>query len=426
MYSQRVLIFAISLFVLCDALFVSARPYRGAPRGRVVLKRALDGIRKSQWRRNSKYFPSATYPPLTWNKQRGLYPSAVHLNFHGEVPAAQGRNLYQFPDDNGFVTMFVLHGLSEILDAVAGSDNRALRSLVEDAVREDDLVHGIEAVAAHKDLNPQYANASALNFWNMRPNTTGGDKFASYPANIAVPLGSAKNGFEVISKGLHAVKLGQLSDQLKRVSGLVLQFMSVFHIPADADDSGCNLALGGQLLSLQSRGLLPRAADTWKQLNSDGGAIFDIIKKYAYRPFSDDQDAAMIDPRTYFWLHPFLVREKERGDTDSVLLVTTWLQHHSEIKESAAHGSSKMPFSVNNIDATVLCNALYGMASMVIHGGPEYADKLDNDRDLQNLFKSSIRLLAWILETDQLSKRADLVLLYYPPVYDFYWFGTLH
>lgn len=75
----------------------------------------LQDILKAQAQRSTNYFPRKSYPPLQWSRQKGIFDSFVHLNFHGQAPAMPLlRNVYHFPDDNAFVTMFVLEALLDI------------------------------------------------------------------------------------------------------------------------------------------------------------------------------------------------------------------------------------------------------------------------------------------------------------------------
>ena len=60
---------------------------------------------RALWKRGTEFSPKFLYPPLSWSTQSGLFPSFVHLNFHGQPIMARGRNLYNFPDSNGFVSM---------------------------------------------------------------------------------------------------------------------------------------------------------------------------------------------------------------------------------------------------------------------------------------------------------------------------------
>jgi hypothetical protein len=81
----------------------------------------------------------------------------------------------------------------------------------------------------------------------------------------------------------------------------------------------------------------------------------------------------------------------------------------------------KMPFSVNNIDASVTANALYGIASYVF----ESKAAMDAfDAEMQDLFLFNAKLLAWIITDRVVIKHNSLALLYYPPKYAFYWFAA--
>jgi hypothetical protein len=71
----------------------------------LVNRLQLDSYR-ALWKRDTEFSPKFVYPPLTWSTQKGLFPSYVHLNFHGQPIMAAGRNKYSFPDSNGFVSMY--------------------------------------------------------------------------------------------------------------------------------------------------------------------------------------------------------------------------------------------------------------------------------------------------------------------------------
>jgi hypothetical protein len=44
------------------------------------------------------------------------------------------------------------------------------------------------------------------------------------------------------------------------------------------------------------------------------------------------------------------------------------------------------------------------------------------DAEIENIYVSSAKVLEFILKNNLLSVRPDLILLYYPPILDFYWF----
>jgi hypothetical protein len=63
---------------------------------------------------------------------------------------------------------------------------------------------------------------------------------------------------------------------------------------------------------------------------------------------------------------------------------------------------------------------MFGLTSGLL-----YNEKFENyfqDEDLQKLYEDTADMLVWVLESDAMNERPDLTLLYYPPVYDFYWF----
>jgi hypothetical protein len=106
--------------------------------------------------------------------------------------------------------------------------------------------------------------------------------------------------------------------------------------------------------------------------------------------------------------------------------VPTWILSQSEIEEKFySHGVS-MPFQCNNVDASVGANMVFGLTSGLLYDTSfqEYFD----DEHIQRMYLDTTDMLAWILETNVMNERPDLTLLYYPPVYDYYWFvsRTLH
>ncbi len=53
-------------------------------------------------------------------------------------------------------------------------------------------------------------------------------------------------------------------------------------------------------------------------------SLFSLLQHYAYMPGSKRLGRALVDPRTYVWLHPFLQQHREQ--LADIALVTTWLQ----------------------------------------------------------------------------------------------------
>lgn len=92
--------------------------------------------------------------------------------------------------------------------------------------------------------------------------------------------------------------------------------------------------------------------------------FYSQISKYAYRPFENSEERPRgneLDPRSYFILHNFLKMKKEeaiaKGVEPSVILPTTWMLNFDEQLIDIV----VMPFYVNNVDASVNSNFLFGL-----------------------------------------------------------------
>jgi hypothetical protein len=237
-------------------------------------------------------------------------------------------------------------------------------------------------------------------------------------------------------------------------------FLSAFEIPSDSDDTGCGLALGLKLKNSPFSAIY----NTWALKNSDLATSMSSYKKFSYKPFSTDINENLIDPRTYYWLRGFLEEQAAQKNT-GLALITTWFQNMELCQKQAP--AVRMPFDVNNVDASVIANALFGiffasdfpplfptillspylpsslflpsssptpllplshrphlvhthlgMTSTLLEGG----NLSWFDSEVQSLYQDSANLLSWILRNNTLANRPDLVLVYYPPIYDFYWF----
>eukprot|EP01104_Vermistella_antarctica_P004145 TRINITY_DN14651_c0_g1_i2.p1 TRINITY_DN14651_c0_g1~~TRINITY_DN14651_c0_g1_i2.p1 ORF type:complete len:408 (+),score=74.73 TRINITY_DN14651_c0_g1_i2:186-1409(+) len=140
---------------------------------------------------------------------------------------------------------------------------------------------------------------------------------------------------------------------------------------------------------------------------------------YAYQPFSNDTSVNSIDPRTYFWLRDFL---QSRTPSDTFRLIPTWVLNLDEDFAGFDAGVA-MPFNANNVDASVSANALFGLTTALVMGnGTSESDWFS--ADMQALYLNTADLLAFVVDSESLLSRPDLVLLYYPPVYDFYWMSA--
>ena len=142
------------------------------------------------------------------------------------------------------------------------------------------------------------------------------------------------------------------------------------------------------------------------------------VKKYAYRPLSGDIDSDLIDPRTYFYMRKYTY-SKISNDTTAAF-VTTWVQNLSEDRIEFYKNYS-MPFNTNNVDLTVSTNVMYGITSAIVANMSDPDSWFD--ADLQTVYENTTDLIAWMI-CHNFSSRPDLVLPYYPSVYNFYWFTS--
>lgn len=77
-----------------------------------------------------------------------------------------------------------------------------------------------------------------------------------------------------------------------------------------------------------------------------------------------------------------------------------------------------MPFETNNVDATVSANFLFGLTFQIM---TDTIKPSDLHSDLLLMVHNTVDLIEYVVE--KVSKdRLDLILVYYPSKYDFYWF----
>jgi hypothetical protein len=98
-------------------------------------------------------------------------------------------------------------------------------------------------------------------------------------------------------------------------------FLRAFQIPPDFDDSFVNLGLGALLKDLSQ--YLPAAFGQWTDKNTNITSLFDALRKYAYRPFSNDPNLNTIDTRTFYYMRHFLADAASRKE--DIALVPTWV-----------------------------------------------------------------------------------------------------
>ena len=190
--------------------------------------------------------------------------------------------------------------------------------------------------------------------------------------------------------------------------------VQAFKIPADFDDTFVNVGLGSLLM--EQRFSFPNAFVEWTLNNTKLETVFDALKTFSYRPFHQDLDCSLIDPRTFFYLRNFLYKYEEQGD---IALPATWAENIT-MQKTLLYKGVAMPFNLNNVDLTVTANVIYGITAAIL-AELKYPSKTWFDEELQQIYLNSTNLIAYHI-AHNFSSRPDLALTYYPSVYNFYWF----
>lgn len=159
------------------------------------------------------------------------------------------------------------------------------------------------------------------------------------------------------------------------------------------------------------------AYQSWSRRNQNIRGVVAALKKYAYRPFSTSTDSNLIDSRSFFHLRDFIYEMQSQNRT--VAFITTWIMDLSEDRVLYYKGVA-MPFNLNNVDLTVSANVLYGLTSGLLSGLIEV--ELFDD-DLQMIYESTISMMVWEM-SHNFSARPDLAFVYYPSIYNFFWFTS--
>lgn len=348
--------------------------------------------------------------PLQWRVDQGLYRSEIHLNFVGqgwwedESNTLLRRN-FAIPDSNMFVTTFILSALLEAasLDAI-------------ELAPDDQSFHlALDAVLSFKDKN-RPAGVPVYSFW---PQEKINGTWAANPVNLVAPSQYYDSLTEFVAEIFKSVGLEGFYEEIEFAAVVLEGYIKAYHIPADLDDSSVNMALGGMLAAQRDK--FPQAYAKWEAVNSNVTGLFELINKYAYRPFvSNGQFTDLIDPRSYYFMHPFLAQLSQ----PSLALGCTWLM--DLVGDNKTSGVVGMPFHVNNVDMTVISNFLYGTSQAVLEelNGGAAKQYFISHPDFQQVYENSAQAISWAIETGAAAARPDISLLYYPSIYDFLWMAA--
>ncbi|GFS23523.1 hypothetical protein ElyMa_005135100 [Elysia marginata] len=414
--------------VLAPGLLTAAtQPWDRASRHR--LKQTLfQEISKRQVLEGKAAIPHSSQPL----QQKGVYDCKVRFNFAGECWKKELRHRLAFFDNNPFVPIWVSLLLLEAHvygRGIEPSNQQLFLSLgylntTIDKTRDyDNSLIGFypyifDDAQQKFVMRKVFVEEIIHMFENLPPALLDGFRYI-----IPEPL---RQALVIQNKGNNSLGggcLGDVSDeQIRREianSGfMVMQYHTVSPVfPSDSDDTFSWLGLGAMLkISRDQRNNFASPLQAWLEMNSNISSAFEALKTYAYRPFSHDSNSNTIDSRSYYALRSFL--DQAKAANNDVALVTTWFQNIDEELPAKA-GEITMPTFVNDVCLAVGANVLYGIVSTVLSGlvPPEVLD----DPDIERLLYNTSSLIDHMIHHD-FHERQDLVLFYYPPRNQFFFF----
>ena len=357
-------------------------------------------------------------PPFSWYDFSGLYPSNIHINFHGPPIATLARNDVKIPDSNVFVTLWVTSILLEL-------DNTGTISY-----SPTELNNAINAIVDFKDKNFNVSQ-NAFNFWKQKLKNKN-VLWETNPENLLGIINEDLSVFENIKNILTDLDLEFLWPYIQSIlnelpfgsTAQMKEMKAAFRIPGDFDDTSLGLGLAVDLYNYRNK--FPEAFNNWNKTLGAGtlSEIFQMYVEKSYKPFSKDTNQNSIDPRTYYFMRDFLALQKLQGNFN-LTVATTWIWDIKTSRSSFYSGVA-MPFNVNNVDGTVCANVLMSITKTVLSASatqPETVAQWFN-QDVRQLYRDTAKYLSWMIETDRVRERPDLGMLYYPSIYNFYWFAS--
>ncbi|GFO07640.1 hypothetical protein PoB_003414500 [Plakobranchus ocellatus] len=359
-------------------------------------------------------------------QQRGVYDCVVRFNFAGECWQKELRHRLGFFDNNPFVPIWVSTLLLEahLYGGGISPSERQLHLALDylnttlDRSRsyENSLIGFYPYI---RDENRQkyvmrkvFVEEIMYMFQSLPPALIAGFEY------LLPDVLKQRHGMNQSLDGcLSEVSEEKVKDEVANSGFMLMQFHTISPVfPSDSDDTFSWLGLGAALNLASDHGIFTGPRDVWMAMNPNITSAFDALRVYAYRPFSEDSDSNTIDSRTYYALRRFLQQARDSGR--DVALVTTWFQNIGE-ELSGQAGEMTMPTFVNDVCLAVGANVLYGITSTVLTGMVP-ADILD-DPDILKLYQNTSSLIAHMIRHD-FHNRQDLVLFYYPPRNQFYFF----
>lgn len=338
------------------------------------------------------------YFPLRYNKIEGIFNSYIHVNFvnvekNTKMDSVLRTNL-KCLDMNMFVTNFVLKILQEV------------NELGEISLKEEIFLKGFKGLLQFRDKN--FDNLPIYTFWRQIKSKS---KYWMQNPDSMVGLLDKKPNTNSLIKFLKLIGLNNFAKFLEEFNSLWNSFSYAYKIPADLDDTFTALALTSSLSKYNNTNFNKE----WIEKNSNFSNLFNTIKKYSYKPFSKEEPLNPLDPRTYFWIHNFIMKKKAEGRYN-LTIPTTWIWDLNTTKDSNDY--VLIPFKVNNIDMNVISNFLYGITNFILFR-PQNKSLID--QEMIEMIKDVKDLIYYVIENDIVCNRGDLSILYYPSKWDFFW-----
>jgi len=155
---------------------------------------------------------------------------------------------------------------------------------------------------------------------------------------------------------------------------------------------------------------------TWANMNMNYSVVAQMFYNYAYKPFGNDSDSKLIDPRSYYWLRPYLqnkiAKAKASGTQPYAAIPVTWATSHSSDASRRNAGYYQIPYHVNNVEATVCGDTLYGLTAMVLSKAQGYDTFFTPN--VQQMYLNAAEIVAFTLNSNLFVDRVDLTMFYYP------------
>ncbi|KAK7486103.1 hypothetical protein BaRGS_00022712 [Batillaria attramentaria] len=340
----------------------------------------------------------------------GLFPSEVHINFHGEpqVAALRSGPSHSVLDLTSLATLLTLTALVE---ATMIGGVKTLTSA--------DVVSALEALQTFRSA--EYEEDSALmTFWpGCKPKDTS-CKLQTVSEN-AVKGGGSVKPYTILQTAVKDCKTctgGKQSLANIKQNALCLEVFQTsladyakrYNFPPDITSSFANLALGALL---KKGGKSYEAAfEVWENANRNFSSLTQHVSSFAYKPDSKNAKENIIDSRTYYNLAGFLSGDTASEKENSVELCTNWIPQSND-DGLLKYGGKVLP-EFNSVD-------LFGTATFLHAVTISVLQKMTTaDENLKNVYRSNLDLMKWIL-TNKQKDSTELMMTSHPSLYQFYW-----